>query len=235
MFGPRTLIPASKTDIKGEKIGPKERQLFTRLSKIQKSLTSTLERNLWEASPILKMITSKLNIPDYIKETAWRIYILVAKKRLTQGRSIKGFIAASLYAAIRIHEFPRILDDISDTSLIDRHTIIRSLGIILKDILPDLNLRYRPVTSEQLVYHFGNSLGLPMETQKQAIEMLANASKNGLERNGLDPRGIAGSVIYMASKNDHVKVTQSRISEVAKITEVTLRNRIKQIRSLLKT
>ncbi|MFX1391561.1 MAG: transcription initiation factor IIB, partial [Promethearchaeota archaeon] len=92
----------------------KKSVMFSRLSKIQRSLINSLERNLWEAKPKLKLYASKLNIPEYISETAWRIYTEIAKKKLTMGRTIDGFVAASLYAAIRIHEFPKLLEDVSD-------------------------------------------------------------------------------------------------------------------------
>ena len=229
-FGPRTMLPNSKIDSKGRLINAKGKTLFSRLSKIQNSLISSIERNFWEAKPKLKMLTSKLNIPEYIKETAWKIYSVVARKKLTMGRSIDGFIAASLYAAIRVHEFPRLLEEVCDASMTPRRTVHRSLGMIVKEVLSELGLRYKPITAEQLVFRFGNDLGLPMEVQKKAIDMLADASKNGLLRTGKDPKGLAASVIYMAAKSSNCRKTQAEVSSVAKVTEVTLRSRSKQIR-----
>ena len=85
------------------------------------------------------------------------------------GRSIEGFVAASLYAAIRIHEFPRLLDEVCDASMTSRHIVHRSLGLIVKDILPELNLKYHPIAAEQLIFKFGNELGLSMQTQKRRL------------------------------------------------------------------
>lgn len=232
-FGPRTMLPNTKIDSKGRLIGAKSKTLFSRLSKIQNSLISSIERNFWEAKPKLKMLTSKMNIPDHIKETSWKIYSIVAKKKLTMGRTIDGFIAAALYAAIRVHEFPRLLEEVCEAAMTPRRKVHHCLGIIVKDVLPELSLRYKPITAEQLVFRFGNDLGLPMETQKKAINMLVQASKNGLMRTGKDPKGLAASVIYMAARETNYRKTQTEVSEVAKVTEVTLRSRSKQIRSLL--
>jgi len=232
-FGPRTMLPNTKTDSKGKSIGAKEQALFSRLSKIQNSLISSIERNFWEAKPKLKMLTSKLNIPEYIAETAWKIYSIVAKKKLTMGRSINGFISGSLYAAIRVHDFPRLLDEICEASLTPRRTVHRSLAMIIQEVLPELNLRYQPITAESLVFRFGNELDLPIKIQKNAINMLRDASKNGLKRTGKDPKGLAAACIYIAAKNGCIRKTQSRVAEVAKITEVTLRSRAKQIKSKL--
>ncbi|MBD3211788.1 MAG: hypothetical protein GF311_04195 [Candidatus Lokiarchaeota archaeon] len=232
-FGPRTMLPNSKTDSKGRLIGAKGKTLFSRLSKIQNSLISSIERNFWEAKPKLKMLSSKLNTPEYIKETAWKIYSVVAKKKLTMGRSIDGFIAAALYAAIRVHEFPRLMEEVCEAAMTPRRTVHRSLAMIVKDVLPMLGLKYKPITAEQLVFRFGNDLNLPMEVQKKAIGYLINASKNGLMRTGKDPKGLAASVIYMAAKSTSLRKTQAEVSEIAKITEVTLRSRSKQIKSRL--
>ncbi len=232
-FGPRTMLPTTKTDSKGKSIGAKEQALFSRLSKIQNSLISSIERNFWEAKPKLKMLTSKLNVPEYIAETAWKIYSLVAKKKLTMGRSINGFISGSLYAAIRVHDFPRLLDEICEASLTPRRTVHRSLAMIIREVLPELNLRYQPITAESLVFRFGNELDLPISIQKNAINMLKDASKNGLKRTGKDPKGLAAACIYIAAKNGAIRKTQSKVADVAKITEVTLRSRAKQIKSKL--
>lgn len=232
-FGPRTMLPNTKTDSKGKSIGAKEQALFSRLSKIQNSLISSIERNFWEAKPKLKMLTSKLNIPEYISETAWKVYSIVARKKLTMGRSINGFIAGSLYAAIRVHDFPRLLDEVCEASLTPRRTVHRSLAMIIREVLPELNLRYQPITAESLVFRFGNELDLPIQIQKNAINMLKNASKNGLKRTGKDPKGLAAACIYIAAKNGSIRKTQSKVACIAKITEVTLRSRAKQIKGKL--
>ena len=232
-FGPRTMLPNTKTDSKGKSIGPREQALFSRLSKIQNSLISSIERNFWEAKPKLKMLTSKLNIPECIAETAWKIYSIVAKKKLTMGRSINGFISGSLYAAIRVHDFPRLLDEVCEASLTPRRTVHRSLAMIIREVLPDLKLRYQPITAEILVFRFGNELSLPIQIQKNAINMLRDASRKGLKRTGKDPKGLAAACIYIAAKNGAIRKTQSRVADVAKITEVTLRSRAKQIKNKL--
>ena len=233
-FGPRTMLPTTKTDSKGKSIGPKEQALFSRLSKIQNSLISSIERNFWEAKPKLKMLTSKLNIPEYISETAWKIYTIVAKKKLTMGRSINGFIAGSLYAAIRVHDFPRLLDEVCEASLTPRRTVHRSLAMIIREVLPQLGLRYSPITAEILIFRFGNELDLPMKVQKTAIDLLRKASENGLKRTGKDPKGLAAACVYIAAKDGAIRKTQSLVADIAKITEVTLRSRAKQIKSKLK-
>ncbi|MHA2127751.1 MAG: transcription initiation factor IIB [Promethearchaeota archaeon] len=208
------------------------RQLFSRLSKIQRSLITSIERNLWEAKPKLKIYTSKLNIPAYISETAWRIYMELAKEKLTMGRSMDGFIAASLYAAIRIHKFPIILDDVSDASMVPRHTLFRSLSMIIQKILPVLGLEYRPISPEKLVFVIGNKLSMPIDLQIKAMNLVKKISKRGIY-NGKDPKGLTAAVLYSVAKETNFKKTQKEIATAAKVTEVTIRNRLKDIKSFI--
>ncbi len=228
-FGPRTIIPNTNFDSKGQSIEPQGKRLFIRLSKIQNSLISSIERNFWESKPKLNLFASKLNLPEYIKETAWKIYMVVVKKKMTMGRSIEGFIAASLYAAIRIHEFPRLLEDICDASMVNRRSVIKFLGLLNREILPELSLFYKPITFEQLVFKFGNELCLSMNIQKKALEILSKVKGNGISYIGKDPKGYAASALYIVAKKTSERKSQSEIAKTAKITEVTLRNRINDI------
>ncbi len=207
--------------------------MFSRLSKIQRSLINSLERNLWEAKPKFKLFASKLNIPKYITETAWRIYNEVVKQKLTMGRSIDGFIAASIYAGIRIHEFPKLLDDVSDASMVPQRTLFRSLGLIVRNVLPYLHLDYHPISVEKLIFLFGNRLGLPVELQIQAVNIIKSSENTKRIVIGKDPKGLAAAVLYLVAHGTEFKKTQEEVAKAAKTTEVTLRSRLKDIRVLM--
>lgn len=217
-------------DYNGKFLNAERKTLFLRLSKIQNSLITGIERNFWEARPKMKQLISKLNLPEYIHEMAWLIYTHAAKKRLTMGRSMDGFITASIYVAIRAHDFPRVLDEISDVAMINRKIVIHTVSLLLREILPELKITYKPITTQQLIFKFGNELGFSMQIQKNALKLLSNSNKIGISSIGKDPKGIAASVLYLAAKSTKEKKTQTEISKAANITEVTLRTRIKEIK-----
>ncbi len=229
-FGPRTVIGINSPDAKGQVIGGKRGAMFNRLSKIQGSLVSSIERNYWEARPKINQLAQKLNIPDHILETAWKIYSEVARQKLTMGRSIDGFVSASLYAAIRIHDFPRLLEEVVDVALMPLRSVHRSLGLLVRNVLPVLHLKYKPVSPEPLIFRFGNDLNLSVLVQKKASDLLKTALRHGLQKIGKDPKGLAAAALYMAAKSSNEKRTQTEIADATRITEVTLRTRAKQIK-----
>jgi transcription initiation factor TFIIB len=76
-----------------------------------------------------------------------------------------------------------------------------------------------------------NKLRIPIKIQKRALILFKSSSKNGLSTNGKDPKGFAASAIYLAAKPTEYRKTQTEVSNAAKITEVTLRTRIKEIQT----
>ena len=134
---------------------------------------------------------------------------------------------------MRIHNFPRLLEEIIEVAMIPMRSVHRSLALIVRMILPNMNLRYQPISPNPLIYRFGAELDLSILTQKSAYEILQKASRRGLKKLGKDPKGLAAAVLYLAAKQSGERKTQTEIANVARITEVTLRTRAKQIRGHL--
>ena len=90
-FGPRTILPNDKVDSNGNRMGAKEKTLFARLSKIQRSFITSIERNYGEAKPKLKMIALKLNIPKS------RVFAKTGKRfMLTKYRKLRCFFSETI-------------------------------------------------------------------------------------------------------------------------------------------
>jgi transcription initiation factor TFIIB len=233
-FGPRTVITNVNYDAKGHQLESKRQALYTRLSKIQGSFVNSLERNYWEAKPKLSFYTQRLKIPTQIGETAWKIYAAAARQKLTMGRSINEFVLASIYAAVRIHKYPCLLEEIADMSGSTFHSVHRTLSLLVQAVFPILKIKYDPVNMNSFIYRFGEELKISNDIQSQALGYLGKALKKGLKSVGKDPKGLAAAAIYMACKYmNHQKITQKEIADVARITEVTLRTRFKQIKTYL--
>ena len=106
------------------------------------------------------------------------------KNETNNGRSIDAFVTASLYAAIRIHDFPRLLEEIVDVAMIPLRSVHRSLGLVVRSVLPVLKMRYKPIAPEPLVHRFVFELNLSMQTQQYGSELLRVAVKHGMKKMG---------------------------------------------------
>jgi len=78
------------------------------------------------------------------------------------------------------------------------------------------------------ISRFASDLEFSGEIQTKAIEILKTAMDKGLT-SGRGPMGIAAAALYIASALHGERRTQRDIAEVARVTEVTVRNRYKEL------
>jgi transcription initiation factor TFIIB len=232
-IGPRTIIRGSR-DARGTLLSPKFKSKFNRLAKIHRSLTTSYERNLWIALPNLQRLQKRLGIPDTVAEDALRIYTQTVKKKLTMGRSIDTLLSASIFCALRIHGIPRTIEEITKVAQIPKKKVIKSYRLILMEILPHLHLKVQHFTPDRYVDKFNDELKLSMQCRNIAVKLIQSAKDHGFNTAGKDPKGIAAAAIYLGSKICNENRTQKEISKLAKVTEVTLRMRVKDLQKYAK-
>jgi transcription initiation factor TFIIB len=224
--GLSTIIDWRDRDAMGKKLSPQRRAEAYRLRKwqIRMRVHSSLDRNLAYAMNELDRLSSQLGIQRMIKESAAIIYRRSIDKKLIRGRSIEAMIAASIYTACRIASMPRTLDEFALNTRIEK----RDLGRCFRLILRELQLHIPTPRPINFISRFGNDLHISNATQQSAIIILERAKKFGLIA-GKDPTGLAAASIYIAALSNGERKTQREIAKVANITEVTVRNRYKDL------
>ncbi|MCJ2563779.1 MAG: transcription initiation factor IIB, partial [Candidatus Thermoplasmatota archaeon] len=145
-------------------------------------------------------------------------------KNLIRGRSIEGVVAASLYAACRQCNVPRTLDEIAGSSRVGRKEIGRTYRFMTRQ----LKLKLLPTKPQDYVSRFCSMLRLSGEVQSKAIEILKDASDRELT-SGRGPTGVAAAAISISSILANERRTQREVADVAGVTEVTIRNRYKEL------
>jgi transcription initiation factor TFIIB len=78
------------------------------------------------------------------------------------------------------------------------------------------------------VPRFCSGLTLKGEVQSRAVEILRQAGERELT-SGRGPTGVAAAAIYISSILGGERRTQREVAEVAGVTEVTIRNRYKEL------
>jgi len=67
-----------------------------------------------------------------------------------------------------------------------------------------------------------------MRTKRQAIKIMDDVTKKEISA-GKDPMGLAATVLYISCIRTGQNITQKDIAQAAGITEVTLRNRFRDL------
>ena len=216
------------TDIgqKGDiyKLESKGRNKFFRLRKWQYRVSTAIERNLKLALAELRRVASFLKLPKSVEEEAARIYTMAVQRGLVRGRSMESVVAGALYAACRRHEVPRTLDELSEASGIDKKEIGRTYRFVTRE----LGVRILPSNPIDYIPRFASALKLTPDTQSKAVAILEKAQNSELT-SGRGPTGIAAASLYVAALINNEKKTQREVADVAGVTEVTIRNRYKEL------
>jgi transcription initiation factor TFIIB len=182
------------------------------------------DRSLIHAMNELDMLKDKLALPDAVVETAAYIYRKAHNKRLTRGRTISGLVAASAYVACREMDTPRTLKDIAIASNINRKRIAKGCRLLVSQ----LDIKVPLVDQIKCIVKVANNANLSEKTKRRAINIMAKAAENEISA-GKNPMGLAATVLYISCIKTGESISQKEISNVAGITEVTLRNRVKEL------
>ncbi|MBI4020302.1 MAG: transcription initiation factor IIB [Candidatus Aenigmarchaeota archaeon] len=206
------------------KVASKKRAQYYRLTKWHKRLIKSKDRNLSFAFSELQRLISFLHLSRAIHEKVAKLYQQAVNKGLVRGRSTESIIAALLYTTCREEGAPRTLDEISKASGINR----REIGKTYRYIARKLRIRILPAKAQDYVPRFGSLLGLTEKVQVRAVEVLDDAGKQDVT-SGKGPIGVAAASLYIAAVLEGEKKAQREVADAIGVTEVTIRNRYKEI------
>jgi transcription initiation factor TFIIB len=230
-LGLSTVISQTGRDIHGNPLPTKERNKFNRMRMLhrQSNLLRPGQRSLVQALTVLDRMSSVLGIPPRIRDEAALICRKALKKGMVRGRSIEGVVAASIYAACRMNNVPRTLNEMSRVSNVDRKKLRKAYSAISRRI----KLRVPLVKPEDYVSRFCSKLGLGPEVEAETHSILEQLGES-MGTSSYAPSGTVAAAIYVASVRCGQKRPQRKIADVAGVSEVTIRNRFQFLNDKLK-
>jgi len=213
-------------DAQGRPLSAKTRRRMWRLRNwhIRSEMQASESRNLLRAMSELQRLSEKLNIPSFIRKTAAVIYRKALNAHLIRGRCIAAIIAAALYASCRFANTPKTLKEIAEASARDKNEISRDYSLLIRE----LGIRMPIPDPLDHISRIANKAGICGKTQRLAVKILREAKHKHLIA-GKHPVGVAAAVLYIACQLEGEKFTQKDVAAAANITEVTIRNRKREL------
>ena len=190
---------------------------------------SGTNRNLKNAFEYLDKLKDKLGLPDAAIEKTAYIYRKAQERGLIRGRTIPVMLAAAVYIACREIGIPRSLSDIATITNVRRKELARTYRLLIIE----LDHKVPMIDPIKCVAKVANKASLKEITKRKAINIVHEATKKELSA-GKDPMSLAATVLYLSSLKTGEKRTQQDISNAAGVTSMTLRNRLKDLKSQLK-
>jgi transcription initiation factor TFIIB len=205
-------------------VSGKKRGQYYRLRKWHSRSSDSKSRNIKTALRHIEDLINQLNLPESVEEEAARVYEKAVDEDVVKGRKIEKIAAAIVFIVSRNQKLPRTMKEFSEASGISE----RELGKNYRYVAKEMDIDVDTIMPENFVPRYGSKLDLSGKTQAQARETILEARDMGLT-SGRSPDGIAAAALYMAAKENDEKVTQREISDIAGVTEVTIRKGTEQL------
>jgi transcription initiation factor TFIIB len=229
-MGLSTVIGKEVTDASGNAIDTDTRMRMSRLRTWdnRSQVHSPTERSLQKAFSILSRLKDRLGLPNHITEKAAYTYRKAQDRGLVRGDTVDSVLAASIYVAARQSGVPRTLDEISEISNVKLKHAARSY----RRIVTQLDIKAPIIDPSKYIMKVANKLGFDEKIKRKALELMEKAQKKNILV-GKDPVSMAASILYLVNVDEGHHKTQSEIAKEAGTTEVTVRNRSKELRQKL--
>ena len=229
-MGLSTVIGKTDRDASGRKIDAPMHSTMKRLRiwDFRTKEHSSTDRSLMLAFNELDILKDKLGLSNTTVEKAAYIYRKAQRRGLIKGRSIIGLLTAAVYVSCREMGIPRTLKDMTTASNVKRKSISRMYRLLVFE----LDLKVPLADPMKCIAKIANNANLTEKTKRKAMSVMNDISKkNMLAADGKDPMGFAATILYLSCLKAGESISQIDISHAAGVTEVTLRNRLKDIRS----
>jgi transcription initiation factor TFIIB len=192
-------------------------------------VNSSEDRSLRRAFHHLNTLRDKLGLSDTLVEKSAYLYRKAQERGLIRGRTVDGIMTAAVYIACRETGTPKSLEDISIVSNLKRKDITRCY----RRLVFDLDIKIPIVDPMKCIVKVANKLGLSEKTKHRAMNLMTYAIKMEINA-GKIPMGLAATVLYASCMKTGENVSQTNIAEASGVTEVTIRNRFKDLTSRIK-
>jgi transcription initiation factor TFIIB len=229
-MGLATIIGKGDRDSSGQKIDPSIHSTMQRLRKwdFRGQLNTPSDRNLMTAFKLLDTLKDKLGLSDAAIEKVAYIYRKVQERGLIRGRSIAAVLTAAVYIAYRELGISKTVKDIATASNVKPKNIARAY----RQLVLELDYKVPNIDPVKCIAKVANKANLAEKTKRQALNIMEKVTENEISA-GKDPMGMAATVLYISSIKNGENISQKEISSVAGITDVTLRNRFKDLKNQL--
>ena len=232
-LGITTEISISTKDFSGKTINREVANQMNNLRKWQQRVRVSSPRERRLANVLSKMgeTCDGLNLSRNVLETASMIYRNLDGHIDVKGKSVASITAATIYMACKQCDVVRSLEEIcrgicapkdvkSKTKLAAKYyrTMVMEMGQLSAPV----------VTMDKYISKIANMTQTEVRVERLALE-IAEKTKDNSIADGKAPNGIAAAYLYVASVLLGQNVLQRDVSSIAGVTEVTIRNRCKEI------
>ena len=243
-YGLRTEIAFGSKDYAGKAIGSEMAEQMNNIRKwhIRSRIVSPQERRLSNVLTRINETCAAMSLPKLILETSALVYRNYESMQEAKGKSIACMAAATIYLACKKCNVVRSLEEIvvatgvteqdrSSVKLASKYyrMMVMEMGSFSETERPAEMPQVQSTTAiDQHISKLSNMAKIDTKVERLAID-IAHKTNDHMLADGKAPNGLAAAYIYVASILLGINILQRDVSSLSGVTEVTIRNRCKDI------
>ncbi|BCS94253.1 Transcription initiation factor IIB [Metallosphaera sp. J1] len=212
----------------------KDRMKAIRLQRLQnKSRVTSKDKKLVTYLSQLNSEAAKLGLPGYVKETAAGVIKRLIDSGLARRIDMYALIAATIFYVSRLYKIPLQLNEVKKLFNVDSSSFWKASARV-QNVMQKGSFfsNFGGPSPLEHIPDIVNKAKLPQHVGTMAAEIASILVKNAIT-SGKGYLSVAAASVYLASTILDHKKTQKELAESLNITEVTIRNRYKEIISAL--
>jgi len=191
------------------------------------------ERTLLKVFQEISRVCNEAGIPEMIIKEAHVLYKIVSTTKITRGSNRKGVIAACVYFSCKINNVPRSTNEVASIFSISGTTITKGckkFQEIMQLNKVDINRIHNTntITIDDFIDRFCSKLDMNNEDIRN-IKHISYLSQVYNLINDNTPPSMAAGCIYLYIKEIGYDIHKKTISDVCKISEVTINKCYKKL------
>ena len=187
--------------------------------------SSPSSRNLKKATWEINRVCTCLALSWQVAERSAYFYRKALQKNLIKGRSIAGFVAASIYLSCKERMIPRTIEEVCNNVGVDRPFATHCYKILISEmkVEPPPSDPYRNISK------ISARAGIEERVSRRAREILAAVSAHTAVT-GKNPVVLAAAALYLATLECAGRtISKTIIADAAQISTISLRKRLADI------
>lgn len=245
-YGLRTEIASGSKDYAGKSIDYQMAEQMNSIRKwhIRSRIVSPQERRLSNVLTKINETCAAMSLPKLLVETAAMLYRNYESRQEAKGKSIACMAAATIYLACKKCQVVRSLDEIVEATGVteqDRSSVklaskyyrmmVMEMSAFSEEApAQEAPQQQVPVTTaiDHYISKLSNMAKIDTKVERLAID-IAHKTNDHMLADGKAPNGLAAAYIYVASILLGINILQRDVSSLSGVTEVTIRNRCKDL------
>ena len=195
------------------------------------------EKTRYDEFQRIKIMSKNSGIPKIMVDEALRQHKKISEMKTFRGCNRDGIIAASVYIACRVHNFPRTAKEIATIFHLDNSSSTKGcknamhlINNMEQEMAGNNKTKLCKTNPTSFIERYCSRLSLNKEITKVCLFVALNIQTHNIIPENT-PHSVAAGIVYFVSQSCNLNISKKDVSRISEISEVTINKCYKKLDS----